>query len=368
MAETKKDEVVTTEPVAEEQEYVKPDPAKAPRNISLGEIAERVAKDHLVEIAENAKIPAVDDEGNVSATPTTEEPAGEPEAEAAPPSLESEPEPEPKAAPAPTDPTKESVDPSKEYEITVDGQKIKVSGQKIIDAGYRTFQKETAADFRLNVATELMGEAERRLAAAKGTERTEPETPARKEGEPSDADLAKSMQFGTPEEAAKAIEALRGRGLSQPEISNLVVQQSRQAARDELAFQDALKFVRTEYSDLLANDHLKRLFFVEENRFRAPKDKGGLGDTRPYVEVYKEIGDSLRKSFNLTKPVDPNASPTTTAAGRREIKASKPPVPKTAASRLAEGVGAAKAKTTSEIIAGMATTRGQGRLTQPRKE
>ena len=39
------------------------------------------------------------------------------------------------------------------------------TGSKIIDAGYRTFQKETAADFRLNVATELMEEAKRRAEA-----------------------------------------------------------------------------------------------------------------------------------------------------------------------------------------------------------
>jgi hypothetical protein len=362
MAELKKDEeVVTEEPVAEDDGYVKPDPSKAPRNISLGEIAAQVAKDHLAEIADNAKIPSVNEDGTPSEL-ATEEPAGEPEPEAATPLPDSSPEPKVEAAPALAE---GAIDPKGEYEVTVDGQKMKVPGQKIIDAGYRTFQKETAADFRLNVATELMQEAERRMAEAKGAKPADAEKPA-VDG-PSDADLAKAMQFGTPEEAEKAMSTLRGRGFDQKQITGLVVQQSRQAARDELAFQDALKFVKTEYSDLLSNDHLKRLFFVEENRYRTPKDKGGLGDTRPYAEVYKDIGDSLRKSLNLTKPAPTSDSPTSTAAGRREVKASKPPIPKTAASRLSEAP-AAKAKGPSEIIADMAARRGQTRLNPLNKE
>lgn len=367
MATEKETETTATEG----EEYVKPNPAVNPRNISLGEIAARRPAEVAKEVAEGAKIPSVDEDGTIStpaaaepaAEPAAEEPAGEEPAATEPPATEPA---EPAApAPAPAPVSEEAIDPKKEYEVIVDGQKLMVPGSKIIDAGKRTFQKETAADFRLNVATELMQEAERRVAAAKGEPaRAEPAKSA--DGEPSDADLAKAIQFGEGPQAEAAIAKLRNRGLNTDQISTLVVEQSRQAARDELQFQDALKMVKSEYADLFSNDHLKRLFFLEEQRHRTPKEKGGLGDARPYAEVYKDIGDNLRKSFNLTKPA-PAASLTSTAAGRREVKASTPPVPKTAASRLAEQA-TPKPRTASEIIASMAATRGQGRLTAQRKE
>jgi len=367
MAEPKKDDTTTETP--ENPEYVKPNPQDNPRNISLKEIAGKVAEQHKTEFAETAPVVGEDNqpaEAPAATEAAETEPAGEPEPEAAPTSSQPTPEPKAEATPAPLKPGEEAIDPAKEYEMTVDGQKMKVLGSKIIDAGFRTFQKETAADFRLNVATELMQEAERRVAAAGTPKEETPAKDATPAGEPSNADLAKSLQFGTPEEAEKALSTLRVRGFDQTQITNMVVQQSRHAARDELAFQKALDFVKGEYGDLLSNDHLKRFFFMEENRYRAPKDKGGLGDTRPYLEVYKDIGENMRKSFKLPKATT-SASPTATAAGRKEVKANAVPVPKTAASRLQE-TAAPKAKTASEIIAGMRSQRGGDRLTPVRKE
>ena len=358
---SKEDEVV--EKPAEEEGFVKPDPSKSPRNIILGEIAATVAKQHTEDFKETFE--SVDEEGKVVEVEAPESPLAE-EVITVDPALAaatSAPAVEPVVEPS-------GIDPEKLYKVKVDGQEIEVSGQKIIDAGFRTFQKETAADFRLNVATELMQEAERRLASSKAPEGKALPTPA-SEPETSDADLAKAVQFGTPEQAEAAVKSLRGRGFDPNQISNIVAQQSRNAARDELAFQSALTFVKDEYGDLLANDYLKRLFFVEENRYRAPKERGGLGDVRPYTEVYKEIGENLRKSLNLPKPT---AAPSTTepststASGRRAVKAATPPPPRTAASRLQESSGTAKAKTASEIIATMAEKRGQGRLTPLTKE
>lgn len=365
MAEKTQDELAEE---GQEAEYAKPNPAANPRNISLGEIANRVAEQHKVEFQETA--PSVDEDGNVTEPPPSDAPtesAGEPDADAAPQSSESAPEQPPKAAPAEPDPTKESIDPAKMYKVKVDGQELEVPGQKIIDAGYRTFQKETAADFRLNVATNLMQEAERRMAEASGGKKEDAPAAQKSEG-PSAADLAKAIQFGTPEEAEKAINTLAARGEGSPQqIANLVAQQSRQAARDELKFQDALKFVKTEYKDLLSNEYSKRLFFSEEHRYRAPKEQGGLGDSRPYEVVYKEIGDKIRDAFKMPKPAAEVPS-TSTAKGRQEAKAKAPAVPRTAASRLSELPAGEKPKTPTEIIAGMAAKRGQNRLTPVRKE
>ncbi len=359
----------------QQEDYAKPNPAINPRNISLGEIAKTVAKQHTQDAVEDNNVASIDDDGNI--TPAKEVKAEAPAAEEAKPAeTPTEPVAEAPALAAevpavPSEaPAQDSIDPKKKYKVKVDGQDVEVDGQKIIDAGFRTFQKETAADVRLKLASELLERAKQQESAP---QQEQPQQPQKQEG-PSDVDLAQAIQFGTPDQAAAAIATLKTRGAVDPQqIQNFVVQQTRAAARDEMQFQDALTYVKTEYKDLLDNDYLKRLFFVEENRRRASKDRGGEGDVRPYKELYQAIGDDLRKAFKLSKPstqtVSAKDEPSTsgTAQARAAAKAAAPSVPKSAASRLAESEGTTKAKSPSEIIAGMAAMRGKDRLTA-RKE
>jgi hypothetical protein len=368
------DKTTETETSADEG-FVKADPTKNPRNQSLAEIAKSVAERHKAEAAETS--PTIDDEGVISqptarpgataSQPPTEEtsaeePPVEPTAEEPPPaSPEASPPAEAVTSSAAAAKPAGSIDANAEYEVEIDGQKVKVPGQKIIDAGYRTFQKETAADYRLNMASQLLREAEQRLAAAQPAAQPPQAQPAAR----TDAELAQDLQFGTPEKAAAAVALLKARGgeVSPQQIQQFVMQQTRAAVQDETAFQEGMKYVQSEFKDIFANDYLKRLFFVEENRRRAPKDRGGEGDTRPYRELYESIGADLRKNFNLTKPgTPPPDQPTTTAAERRTVKASTPPIPRTAASRLEAADAKAKAKTPSEIIAAMAESRGKSTL------
>ena len=130
-----------------------------------------------------------------------------------------------------------------------------------------------------------------------------------------------------------------------------------------------MSFVKSEYADLLSNDYLKRMFFVEENRRRAPKERGGEGDSRPYKDLYKSIGEDLRVNLKLSKPAgSPSAPiPPGTVAVRQARKAETPPVPRTAATRLNEAAAATKVPTPAEIIQRMADKRGQTHLTTLRK-
>src|SRR3990167_7646037 len=151
-------EPVVTEAPAAEDEYRKPNPQENPRNIALAEIAKAVDKKHMIEFAETAD--SIDDEGNIipasppeAAAPAEETPAIEAGGVVTPPVVAAPPVEVVPAAPA-------AIDPAAEYDVVVDGQKMKVKGAAIIDAGYRTFQKETAADFRLKMASELLKEAE----------------------------------------------------------------------------------------------------------------------------------------------------------------------------------------------------------------
>src|SRR3990167_3166103 len=355
-------EPVVTSTNTEAEECQKPNPQDNPRNIALAEIAKTVAKQHEVAAAETA--PSIDEEGHVTPAPAAEPPPETPAAEQSAPEAQAEAPLSSEAAPVELAPVaQDAIDPTKEYEVTVDGQKMKVPGKAIIDAGYRTFQKETAADFRLKMASELLREAEAKVRSATHPVDVPPPAPAAK----TDADLANALQFGTPEQAAEALSALRGKGAVTPEqVQVFASQQARVAAKDELLFQDALKFVEAEYSDLLSNEHLRRMFFVEENRRRAPKERGGEGDTRPYKDLYKTIGEDLRTAFKMTKPaagaLPGQPTPSGTVAARQALKKDLPSVPRTAASRLQEVAAQDKVPTPSEVIARMAEQRGQTRL------
>ena len=141
----------------------------------------------------------------------------------------------------------------------------------------------------------------------------------------------------------------------------LVQEASRAAAKDEIEFQRAKGFLSREYGDVLAKEPLRNLFFNEEDRLRQARDR------RPYGELYKSIGETLRKDFNLPKPAAVASSTTPqpgTAAARQAAKAAAPAVPRTAAARLQEAASS-KAKTPQEIIAGMQAARGKDRLSTP---
>lgn len=353
------DELKDTEQ-QQEEEYARPDPKKNPRNIILEEIAKGVHAQHEKEAAE--QVPLIDDDGNITlpegAPPAEETPAEDASAESGShPSPPQEP-----AAAAPADKQLEPIDPNKLYRVKIDGQEVEVPGKAIIDAGFRTFQKETAADFRLRLASQLLEEAEARVRAATPKDAPPAEKPSEKL---TDEQLAHAIQFGTAEQAAAALKELRGRpSVTEERVASIVDARARRIAQDEIQFQEALSFVQSEYADLLANDYLRRLFLLEENRRRAPRERGGEGDTRPYKELYRAIGEDLRKAFGLAKPA--GGPPKPAANPREQRKQEMVPVPKTAAARMKESEGQ-KAPSVSEVIAKMAAARGQDRLIQTRK-
>ena len=338
-----------------DEEYIKPDPLKNPRNIALAEIAATRAGKVEAEFAADNNVPSVDDDHNItppSAPAVAAEEPATPSAEPAPSSLE----PAPAGAP-PADP---SLDPSAEYEVVVEGQKVKVSGKTIIDAGYRTLQKEAAADHRLALASRLLEEAEAR---SRATPPGAPEPSQAPSEGPTEAELAHMLQFGTPEQSAAAVRALRQGGQSEERLNQMAEERARLAARDEFEFQRGKAYLGREHRDLMEKPALRRLFESEDARLLE------AGDKRPYIERYGAIAEQLRKDFGLAKPA-PQAKPAEgapkgTAQARQQAKAAAPSVPRTAAARLGEGDPAEKPKTNSDVIAAMAAARGKNRLVEP---
>jgi hypothetical protein len=349
-----------------------PTPELNPRNRILKEIAARANADADRDASEAVTV--TDDDGNVvspqAAAPQPEAPAEPHEEPAAEPETPAEPAPAaaaPEAPAAPAVPAVAGIDPEAEYELVVEGVPMKFKGSQIVDAGKRTLQKETAADYKLQLATQALEEA-RRQAAQQPTPQgaAAPAAPAAPTVEQlSDAQLAEMMQFGQPEQAAKAVAEIRRRpanAVTTEAMETYFRQQLPKIVDHELAFREATRFAQTEYGDLLADPYLGPLFHAEEDKRRA------AGNNKPYADLYREIGDDLRKHFNKPKPTGatpPAAPPTRQAAPaptmqqRQAAKAAAPAAPRLASARLEGGGQEQKPKTREQIIQQMQERRGQ---------
>lgn len=324
---------------------VAPTPELNPRNQIAKDIAARANVDADVNAAET--VVETDDEGNevVASAPTEEEESAlveEPPVELA----ATEP-----AAPAPEPAAANAFDPEGEYTLTVDGKPIKFKGSQIVERGKQALQKESAADFRLELASKLLLEAQARAAQPPqgAAVVAQPAQPA----ELSDEQLAEIIQFGTKEQAAQAIKAIRQQPQQQDGVKAMV-EKLPQVVQDQIAFQSAVTWVQAEHGDLLTDPYLKPLFFMKENEMRK------AGDARPYKEVYQEIAEGLRTHFNKPKTAAAQqaAAPQTREA-KQAAKAAAPAAPKLASARM-EAAAPDKPKSREEIIAAMAAARGQG--------
>jgi len=253
--------------------------------------------------------------------------------------------------------TVEAEDP--EVEIVVSGQTMKVKQSQIFDAGRRTLQKETAADFKLEMASKLLRDAEA-LAVGKQppAPRADAQMPA---GEPqavqgkSDAELAKQIQYGTEEQAAEAIKEIRRRdgvGLTKDSLQAALAELLPSAVGNQVAFHNAIQRFQGEYKDIFGDQHLATLFHVQEARAR------NAGDVRPPEELWKDIGDGIRKHFKLTAPT-PSSGPT--LADKAQAKASAPSMPKAAATRVDKEPGRTPTpgEVRDNVLEKMAKARGQ---------
>lgn len=272
----------------------KPDPKKNPTYIAREELAARHEAERQQEMADANSKPfdILNDDGTITPgrsineqseeeTPAPVEVAPQETAEDAPPVVA--------AGDAP-----QAQEPEEERELIVDGRKMMVPLSKILDAGIRTYQKETAADLRLAAASRLEQQARERFAQpAQETAEFAPKAEVKPQED--DAALAHAIQFGTEDQAKDAIAKLRnaGQGVSQKDIQAFVQQQVMQLTPEVQKFHDANNWVRNEYKEIFADPMLEQTFMLSENQRR--KD----GDSRPHKELYKELADTMVKSYRL---------------------------------------------------------------------
>lgn len=175
--------------------------------------------------------------------------------------------------------------------LIVDGKEVQKPLSEVLDAGKRYLQKDMTADERLVEATRILKEA-KELNTGK-TQTTEARPSEAVQAEDDDAALARAIQLGSDDEARAAIAKLRQSGrVNDQSITSMI------DARIE--FREAATWVQTEYKDLLKDPLLGGVFMQKETEARK------AGDTRPYRELYQEIGDGLRKwRDGLAPKVDP---------------------------------------------------------------
>jgi hypothetical protein len=331
---------------AEEFVPAGPTPELNPRNQILKEIAARANAEANADASESVQ--QLDEDGNAiqAVEAVSEEISETPAAEVAEVATEEAAEPAAEEKP--------QFDPDQEYELTINGQPLKVKGSQIIERGKMALQKEIAADYKLELASRMLQEAQQKLSQAQPS----PQRDVAKEDEDAwsaltDEQLAYVMREGSQEQAAKAISVIRNRGQSVEKIQTDLASRLPNVINDQIAFHEAVKFVNTEYGDLLSDPYLKPLFLIKENELRQ------AGDARPYMDIYKEIGDGLRKHFNRPKTTP---GVTTSAPKTRDeklaAKAAAPSAPKLASARL-DASPEKKPPTREEIIKKMQEARGQ---------
>lgn len=165
--------------------------------------------------------------------------------------------------------------------LIVDGKEVQKPLSEVLDAGKRFLQKDMTADERLVEATRILKEA-KELNTGRVAQPAEPTPSKPVQGEDDDAALARAIQLGSDEEARAAISKLRNTGrVDDQSITSMI------DARIE--FREAAAWVQSEYKDLLGDPMLSNVFMQKEAEARSS------GDKRPYRDLYKEIGDGLRK-------------------------------------------------------------------------
>lgn len=258
-------------------------------------------------------------------------------------------------APAAATPASETPAPApapepKKYVVDARGQKAEVSEDQVIEAGLHALRHHGAAELALREANALLAQA--RGVAQPAAPAPQGQAPA---STPEDAlRLAEALQFGSKEDAAKAVAAMMNRGVASEDVNDVVARTVETRVRDVLDQDKAAKQLEALVPELLTDRRVLTLLTTEERAARA------AGDTRPYTQLYPEIGKKVRDwldSFKAPAQAPATPTPAPALAARQAAKAA---VPAAVVGRGAAPAAPAqpRAPTGSEIVAQMRAARG----------
>lgn len=326
-------------------EPVKVGPTVNPRNEAL----KRMARASMEETGNLDALPMTPDETSIAdgATPVNREAlvreAGDQTKTSAEEVTDVTPAPTPVPVPTPG---------AKVHKVEVRGVVTEVPEDQVLEAGKHALRHRGAAEAALRDAHELLNRAR----AATG----EP-APARPTGSPAsditeDAKgLAKALQFGSQEDATRAVEAMLRGGHAPANIQDVIARTVETHVRDVTNHEAASKALEAQVPEMLTDTRIIAMLSFEERAARA------AGDTRPYSELYPEIGKKVRDWLDGLKGPAPAAPasgvPAQTIQQRAEAKRSVPAAIPPAGGAPTQPTQP-KVKTGSEIVAEMRAARG----------
>jgi len=214
--------------------------------------------------------------------------------------------------------TKQMADPEPAtYKVKVDGVEQEVSAEDLI----RTYQKNSAADRRLEEASRILREAEQ-LAAQKQV--AEPEV-VQSNLHDDAVSLLSKMYDGDQEAAAEALVNLlsKAKGGDQPTPRQEVDADGlTEQVLERMAFNSAVERVKSDYPDLVADKNLEQLVVMQSNQL--------VSTGVPRTEALLSVADSLYKSLGKS-PAGRQSDTSRQKNVRQENKARLDPVPSASA-------------------------------------
>lgn len=189
------------------------------------------------------------------------------------------------------EPPKTEVPAVAKYNFVVDGEKLELTEDEIRER----IQKSAAAEKRLAEATRLLEDAKRQAATL---HEKPPQPPVKPSSETDDAEFiqsaAKALLYGDEEQVTQTIKAILGKGRSDPTQSGITPERVASYVDEKLAFRDGMRLLETPpeqggYADVYSDPVLKARFHQREAELRDVQQ-----DKRPYVELYKSIGEEIR--------------------------------------------------------------------------
>lgn len=297
---------------AEEQTPMTMESPNSPRNIAM----EAINESRLRQLQEESGV-------DLSATPANDTQIEEQLAD---------PEPEP-SQPAP-------------IKVKVDGSELEVTQEELV----RTYQKNAAADRRLEEAARILKHAEELTQQRAAEPAAAPNTGITPEDLKSQAaDVLSKLYDGDQDAATEALAQLitKAKGGDQPTQQPVVERLDDDALTDRvlerIALNDAMSKVRTDYPDIINDPDLELLATIKVNKL--------VEQGSPRSKAILEVSESMYKSLGRGRPSSESAQ-----SIRQENKARLDNIP-TASTVAAQGGSPQENSSPSSVIAEMAKKR-----------
>jgi len=231
---------------------------------------------------------------------------------------------------------------AKQYQIKVNGQELTMNEQELIDRA----QKVEAADRYLS---EKKREADLLLAEARLKSQQPSEqysAVAQDEVSEEDLELVRALQVGDEHTAAKALKArISALKQAQPAIPMDAIVAK---VKDDMDFQSAAKWFKTEYKDIFSDPKLTLLANQLDEQYRT-MDLANKTIT-PYMDRYRNIGEEIRQ----WKGASPDF-----AEKKKQKQETVRSIPQASVRNVPLNTEEDEERSYSDIIAEMAKRRGQ---------